>query len=424
MTPSAAGLRRNATAVVAENAGWHCGMALISERTVLPYFIGQLTPNPAAIGAMQALYLLGWYLPGVLAAPWFERRGRVKAGVLGMAAIERVGTFAIVPLCLWLGPRDRGALLAAFLLCWAIINFAMGARMPGYFQLVTRTIPAEVRGRLFGFAGALGGVLGTLAAGASAYLLATYGFPGGYAACFLAAAVVMALTVTALALVREPEDPPALRHVEASLTRPLALLREDRRLAWIAGAVCCFSLPLAAGGFYAAYAAGRFAVGPAEIAAFTAAATLTRTAGNPLLGWLGDRRGNRRALLLATAAGTGAPLLALAAPSLPVMLAVFALSEVALIGWGICATNYVLELCPPSRSATYAAVYHLVIGPFRGLLPLCGGVLAATLGYGLFIGAAAAAGVLTLLVLLLRVSEPRAGGHPVPGPLPVPGAAG
>jgi MFS family permease len=407
MKPGTANLRRNFAAAVVDAAGWGLGMALISDRTVLPYFIGQLTPNPVAIGAMQALMLLGWFVPGILVAARIERLRRVKASVLWIAAVERVATFAIVPLCLWLGPRDRGALLVAFLACWAIINFAMGANTPGYFKLIAKTIPPEARGRLYGLGGALSGLLGTLAAPASAYFLGTYGFPGGYAACFFAAAVVMAVSVAPLGLMREPDEPPTDRAAAPPRARPLAVLREDPRLAWVSAALCCFSLTLAAGGFYTAYATGRFDVGPAEIAAFTAAAMVMRTAGNPLLGWLGDRQGNRRALLLATGVGIGAPLLALAAPGLPAMYAVFALSELALIGWGVCGMNYVLELCPPSRSATYSAVYHLVIGPFRGLLPLCGGVLAATLGYGVFFGAAALGAVFTMAILVLRVPEPR-----------------
>jgi MFS family permease len=67
----------------------------------------------------------------------------------------------------------------------------------------------------------------------------------------------------------------------------------------------------------------------------------------------------------------------------------------------------VLELCGPERTATYAAVAGLLIGPFRAAAPLVGAWLVGTAGYRSMFGGCAAVTLLALAVSLRWVMEPR-----------------
>src|SRR5262245_14815688 len=97
-------LRWNFSAGVIDAAGWGLGMAFISERTVLPLFIQQLTPHPeTAVGLAQTITLLGWLVPGILVSGWVERLPRVKHSVMWIAMGERLCLALLVLFCLWLG---------------------------------------------------------------------------------------------------------------------------------------------------------------------------------------------------------------------------------------------------------------------------------------------------------------------------------
>ena len=401
-------LRWNFGAAVIDAAGWGVGMSLISATTILPLFVRELTPSPVAVGMIQAVMLFGWLVPGILVSGWVDRLPRVKRSVMYIAALERSMLLLMVPLCLWLGGADRPALLLAFFACWGVMNLGMGANTPGYYKLIAKTIPASHRGRLYGIGGAVSGVLGMAAALPAGWFLAEWGFPQGYAACFAAAFVAQALTVLPLAFLREETQPAESTPDPIQPWKAVALVREDRRLFWILLALGAFSLNLMVGGFYTLYAIERFAVSGETVAKlFTAATMAGRTVGFLLTGWLGDRFGNRSALRWATVAWVAAPACALGGPTLPWVYAALVLNEVATQGWSVCSMNYVLELCPPERSAKYTAVFALISGPFRILLPLACGTLVEAAGFAPIFAAAAVGAGAALVLLLIRVPEPR-----------------
>jgi MFS family permease len=328
---------------------------------------------------------------------------------MAVAALERLMLLLLAGFCLWLGRDHPGLLLALFFTCWSVMNAAVGANTPAYYKLIAKTIPADYRGRLYGIGGAISGAVGVPAATLLAgRFLTEGGFPAGYAACFLAAFVAQALTVLPLAFMREPAQAPEHHPEPSTPLRTAALIRSDPRLFWLCAAVALFSLNQMAGGFYTLYAVHRFQAGEQAIAGFTAVLMGARVLAFLLIGWLGDRHGNRAALLAGAAGGAASAGLALAAPELSWLYLVFAVNEVAAQALGVSGMNYVLELCPPERVSSYTAVYGLFTGPFRVGLPLAAGWLAATAGYTPLFVLAAAGALLTAVLLVTRVPEPRA----------------
>jgi len=405
--PDRRDLRWNFSAGVIDAAGWGAGMSFVSATTMLPLFVRQLTDSPIAVGMIQAVMLFGWLLPGILVSGRIDALPKVQRSVMWIAGIERLALFALAPCCIWFGATHPDALLAAFFLAWFIMNCAMGANLPGYYKLIAKTIPAEYRGRLYGVAGALSGLVGMGGALLAGWFLEHWAFPGGFAACFLAASLIQTATVFPLGLMREPRQPAEARHPTVRPLAQLGLIREDSRMLWLCVAVAVFSLNQMGAAFYTLFAIDRLGAADAEVARFTAAVTGGRAIAYLLVGWVGDRFGNRAALQMSTAFGVVAAVLAWHAPNLLWMYPVFILNEFAVQGWGVCTMNYVLELCPAERSATYTAVFGVFTGPFRVLLPLVGGAVAAWLGYPqlFLVGAVGAVGA--MLLIALRLPEPR-----------------
>ena len=172
-------VRWNFGAAFIDAAGWGLGMSFISEKTILPLFVRELTPSPVAVGMIQAVMLFGWLVPGILVSGRIERLPRVKGRVLWVAMLERSMLLLMVPLCLWLGESHRPALLGAFFACWFVMNTAVGANTPAYYKLIAKTIPAALRGRLYGYGGAISRLLGLGATFLAGWLLARWGYPAG-----------------------------------------------------------------------------------------------------------------------------------------------------------------------------------------------------------------------------------------------------
>ncbi len=397
----------NFGAAVIDSCGWGVGMGMISASTILPLFVRQLTPSPFAVGLIQTVMLFGWLVPGILTSPWVEHLPRVKRSVMWVAALERSMLLLMAGFCIWLG---RTALLYSFFGCWFVMSAAVGANTPGYYKLIAKTIPPRLRGRLYGIGGAASGILGTGAALLAGWFLGRWGFPGGFAACFLAAFTFHSVSVAPLAFIREPEQPDEHAPEHRNPFRTLREVSADRRMVWLCIAIALFSLNGAAAAFYTDYSIIRFGAGTETVAAFTAVVMAARTLASILAGWVGDHRGNRAAILIATVAGIAAAGLAYRAPALGWMYPVFVFNEIAVQGWGVCAINYVLELCPPERSGTYTGVFSLLSGPFRVALPLLGGLIVERAGHGTVFLAAVVGGILALVTLLRCVPEPRRGG--------------
>ena len=400
-------VRWNFRAAVIDACGWGVGMGIISPATFLPLFVQRLTPSPLAVGMIQAVMMLGWLGPGILSSPWVERLPRVKLSVMCIAALERSMLLLMGILCFALGRSQPQALLLGFFACWTVMNTAVGVNTPGYYKLIAKTIPASLRGRLYGIGGAFSGLLGTGAALLAGLFLRWWDFPTGFGACFLAAFVFHTLSVTPLAFIREPVQAEEAAPEHKNPWRTFREVAADRRLLWLCAALALFSLNAAASAFYTSYAIQRFHAGPQAVAGFTAALMAARTVASMLAGWLGDHHGNRAAMLSATVAGILAAGVAAWAPGLGWIYLVFALNEVAVQGWGVCSINYVLELCPPERSGTYTGVFALLSGPLRVGLPLVGGLLVESAGYGVLFVTAVVGGALALAALLARVPEPR-----------------
>ena len=87
----------------------------------------------------------------------------------------------------------------------------MGLNQPAYWVVVGKSVPAAWRGRLYGYAGGVAGVLGLGMDALLRHLLSgpNGGFPSGYALGFFIGFLLMTLSVLPLGVIREPAGQPA-----------------------------------------------------------------------------------------------------------------------------------------------------------------------------------------------------------------------
>ena len=409
----------NFGACLIDAIGWPLGIAFFSPTTILPLFLRHLHASNATIGALGALMNLLIFLPGLLVVGHLGRLPRARNYLFVIALIER---FALLPL-VWLTPlwgvSHPSWLIVALFAVVCVHAGAMGLNQPAYWIVVGKTIPARWRGRLFGYAGGISGLLGF----GTEWLLRNRvlggpdgGFPDGFARGFLLSFLILTVSVLPLGMVREPAAvvPP----VAAGRRPGGGRLWRDARAVWRANAgfrrfliaQIVFTFAAVALPFFVLYARRRLGAGAGDVSAYTAALIFAAAFGN--LGWgaLADRFGNRIVLVASCACALAAGALALAAATPGVFLLVFVASALASAGVGLAGNNIVLEYAGATPDAAdialYTVLYNTVTALPRAAAPLAGGLIADNLGYRpLFFFSLALAGA--SLLLTLRVHEPR-----------------
>jgi MFS family permease len=404
-------LRWNLGALGADYALFLVGLSFASQTTILPAFAAHLGAPNVVIGAIPAVMTAGWLLPSLFLAGHTETLARKLPFVLRWTVWERA-PFVGLALAAFLlaGPAPAATLVVLLALLLALAG-AGGALMPAWMDVVGRAIPVTLRGRFFALANFAASACGFAGSFLTAWVLATVPAPAGYGVCFGVAALCMALSYAALAIVREPAaaaPAAAAMPLSAYLARARGLLARDRNFRAFLVARAFAVAAMMGGGFYTVAALGAFTPPPGRVGVFTGLLLLGQMAGNAALGWLADRAGHRLVIIAGLAATTAANVVALGAASLRVYEIAFVLAGVQLAAIGISNLNVLLEFAPAAEERpTYIGLGTTSIAPVALGAPLAAGLLVDAAGFAAMFAAAALAGAVGLALLLWTVRDPR-----------------
>jgi len=400
-------LRRNFIANMGDGTLWLFGFSFLSSATILPVYFAHLSSSTLLLGLIPALLDLGWFLPQLFIAPRVEKLPRKKPWVLVLGIGERLPFLFLAAGALWLAQLPAATAVAFFFLLIAIRALASGLVATPWQELIAKVIPVQWRGRFFGLSHAVGGGLGLIGSAIATLILARYPYPTNFAICFFVGFVILMVSWTTLLFVVEPAQPPAPPAPTGYRKRLTAILREDhnfraylvsRGLGYLGG----MSL-----GFFAVYGVGRFQLGDAQAAVFTAVMSAVWMLSNLIWGPIGDRRGHKLVMEWSTALWAGALILALVAPSGEIYYGVFALVGAANAGFVLSDLSIAMEFGPEAQRPTYIGLSRTLSAPFLFIAPLVGGAVAQFWGYPWLFALALALTLASLVMLRLRVIEPR-----------------
>jgi MFS family permease len=401
-------LRRNFIANMGDGTLWLFGFTFLSSATILPVYFAHLSSSTLLLGLIPALLDLGWFLPQLFIAPRVEKLARKKPWVLVLGIGERLPFLFLAAGALWLAQLPSATAVAFFFVLIAIRALASGLVATPWQEMIAKVIPVQWRGRFFGLSHSVGGGLGLVGSAIATLILARYPYPTNFAICFLVGFVILMVSWTTLLWIREPAQPPAAPAPTTYRKRLTAILREDhnfrtylvsRGLGYLGG----MSL-----GFFAVYGVGRFQLGDAQAAVFTAVMSAMGMLSNLIWGPIGDRRGHKLVMEWSTALWAGALILALVAPSGEIYYGVFALIGAANAGFVLSDLSIAMEFGPEAQRPTYIGLSRTLSAPFLFIAPLVGGAVAQFWGYPWLFALALALTLASLVMLRLRVIEPRA----------------
>ncbi len=401
--------RRNFAANFVDSMFFSLALAFASMTTIVPVFIRELGGSALIVGLMPALVQAGQMLPPLFVAPYIAPLERKLPFLLKMTLGERLPWPLLAMLCLVLAPQYPRAMLVITACLLAIFGLAGGLCLPAWMDIVARVTPARMRGKLFGWSGALSGLLGVTGGLGAERALAAFAFPYNFAACFAAASVCLLVSFLGLLALREPvaeERTPAVA-IGDYIHQIFDVLRRDRDFSMFIVVRILGAFGAMAVAFVAIYATEQRGLPNSLAGRFTAWMLGTQVITTPLFGMLADRHGYKTSMQFALAALAVAMGLALAATTTLHFSIVFALVGAATGLFFTTALNLVVEFAPEAQRVTYLGLHGTLIAPAILIAPLVGGWLVEAYGYpAAFIGAGAC-GLSAFLLLTCCVHEPR-----------------
>lgn len=400
-------LTRNFVLFALDATAFSFALALFSETTMLPAFVGTLTDVPLAFGLLATVFALGRFLPQLVGTWLVGGRERRKGVVVAIAASQRLGMLLIALTAMGTGVLPDAAVLVLFFLAFAFYATTTGLIGPPFGDLLAKSIVRR-RGRLYGLSQLLGGVAGITAAAVAAELLRSLPSPQGLQLSFWLAFAASSLSLVFLALIREvpypvvaPREP--FRRLVAGIP---ALLRGHAAYRWFLASRSIVAFGSMGVGFVVAAALAR-GVAPAEAGAFVLVYLVAQSAAGLAWGVIADRFGWKLVLQAGAASVTAGMLVAMGAADVTAFAAAFALLGMANAANMTSDPNLTFELAPPDDTARYLGVTMTVIAPALAAGPLVAGVIAGLTSYTVLFAVAAALALTGLVTATLRFREPR-----------------
>lgn len=402
--------RWNSIVNLADGAVYSFGITLVSQQTVLPLLVSQLSSSRWVVGLIPAIFSLGTYLPQLLTANLAERRQASKWFIVSWGLPGQRLPYLLIGLSvLCLAKRSPQLALAAILALFGVSCVTLGALMPPYYDVIAKVIPVRARGLYSGLRGSMGAGLGIVGGLLGGRILDGLEYPLNYAVCFGIAFVCQVIAQVGFMLTREPAT--TITRPATSLSRYLqrlpSLLATHRNYARFLVARAVSSVGGMATGFVAVYCASRFHMATGGIGTLTAILVGSEAVINFVWGTLGDRQGHKSVLVGGAVSMALACMAAHWATSASFVWLIFPLLGASLGAELVSGTNIILEFAPVEERPTYLGLTNTLLSPVRALAPFVGGWLATWLDYrGMFLVATLAACVGAAL-LALWVREPR-----------------
>lgn len=403
--------QRNFVANFVDMAFFTLGLAFSSLTTIIPLFIRELGGSTILVGLVPAIVQTGWLLPPLFVAPYLEQLGRKLPYVLRMTLGERLPWPLLALTTLFLADNYPALTLALTVSLLAIFGLSGGLTMPAWMDLVAHVTPLRMRGKLFGWSSALGGVLGVGGGLLAERALARYVFPLNFTLCFAGTSICIAISYIALFAIREGKREHELiqsaQSIREYIHRLPALLRADRDFTAFLVARALMALGSMAIAFVAVYATEQHGLPTSLGGRFTAWMVGTQVIVTPLWGMLGDRYGHKGAIQFSMLCNTLAMVLTLVVAEPSGFYVVFALLGASAGILFASTLNLVVEFAKPTERVTYIGLHGTLIAPAILVAPLLGGWVAEWIGFGPLFIIATIFSLLGLIVLTFCVRDPR-----------------
>jgi len=402
-------LKHNITIGLWDGGLFGVALGFASFGTILPLFVSSMTTSALLIGLVPAIHSVGWQLPQLFTASYVSRLRRYKRSVIMTTIHERVPFlgFAIVALLLPTIGVKVGLIVTFMLLIWQGLGGGFTAN--SWTSMISKIIPPETRGTFFGLQAGLANLFVSGSAVAAGYLLGYLDSPFNFAACFLIASIFFALSWTALAQTREPEDTEKIIPEEKThfWDDSKKILRKDSNFNWFLTARFLSQFATMGFSFYIIYALRQFNMDTVTAGFLTATLTISQTVANIGMGRIGDRIGHRAMLIFGAFAALLSAVLAWNAASILWFYPIFFLTGLANVSIWTIGMVMTVDFGNETERPLYIGLSQTLTAPATIIAPLLGGWIVDSAGFIPTFSISIVLSIVMIGILIFLVKEPR-----------------
>ena len=289
-------IKRNFVINVLDGSIFAFGMNFVSLTTILPLLVKQMGGSNISIGLIPVVWALGFNFPQIFIANYARKQTMKKSLVMKTALFQRIPWLLLSVFAFFLFSRlSSEKALLLFFTGFGLAAVGGAINMPAWFTLVFKVTPVKLRGRLFALRLTLGALFGIFAGGVAKIVLDSYSYPNGFSLLFLLAFLMMMISYTILAQLKEERISPPLnlvRYKEFLLGLPTILRHEKNFRNYLIGD----SLMVCAGmahAFFTVFAFDKFLLSPGYAGQFTIVMMISTIFGSLFFGFLADKYGHR-----------------------------------------------------------------------------------------------------------------------------------
>jgi MFS family permease len=404
-----ADVKRNFFLNVFDGAVFSFAMSFVSLQTVFPVLVKKVSGSDFAIGLIPVIWAAGFNFPQIFIANYVRKIGFKKPLMIKTALGQRL-PWLLISILVFFFIEDMHPNVALIFLLASLGLAAIGGslNLPGWFDLISKLTPVQLRGRLFAYRSVVGAVLGILGGVVVIIVLDSFSYPENYGILFLTTFIVMMISYVFLFFIKEekPNPPQQLFSQMEFYRRLFSILKREKNFRNFLVFDSLMMLANMSHAFFAVYAIEKFSLPESYAGTFTIVMMTSMIIGSLYFGYVADRYGHRINLIWASAFTGFASLVALFSPYVQLYYLVFVGASLNLTVLMVSRLTIIAEICSEDDRPTYVALMNMVTAPFI-LSGMFGGIIVNVLGFNTLFLIAAIISVVSLLWLILKVIEPR-----------------
>ncbi|AGB41671.1 arabinose efflux permease family protein [Halobacteroides halobius DSM 5150] len=387
------------------------GKGFVSLSTILPLFVHQLTSSKFLVSMITAILMFASNLPQLFSARIIEGLEHKKKAVLLLGLLQRL-PWLLLAILTYLLPHSQW-LLVIFFFCWGLYSLGSGLVVPAWFDLLSKVIPVERRGKFFGYRTTLSSILKLIAASIAGYIISYFNFPFNFTILFSLMFISTMISYICLTLIKEPDYPIANESksfVDYFKNLPKLITKNINFRNYLLSVFLIQFIGMAKGLFTVAGIERLALEGETAsqvVGIFTVLLIASQTVTNILWGHISDKYGHKIVILFAAIFNATGVLIALFANNVIAFYLVFIFTGIALGGNRVSFMTIIPEFCSAEERPTYIGITNTIKGITMTCVSMLGGLLVDLLNYKVVFGITFIMISLGSLILFYQVQDPR-----------------
>lgn len=354
--------RKSNAIFIADSVLFTNAMTFLSVTAVIPFFLSSLGASTFQISLASALVSIGT----VVSQPVFAKKAmslpRKIDAFVRLLIIQRLFFLVFLVILPFLKGQSPRVTVVIFLICWGIFNFFSGCYSPFYMSVFSKMVPANQRGRILGYSGAIANVIALSASYFVSVFLKNFTYPMNFIVIFCTGVILLLVDAYVLSLLNEPPDDTITESISyfKYIGMIKNILKEDNRFKLMIVGYSFFAISNVNLAYYTIYAIRVYHTGANTVGFFAAITVASVTLGNFISGTIGDRYGHRIVLQTAAFCGLAASVVVICFTGIQGIYIAFALSNLSSAGFMISNGVYIIENCAKERLPVYISINAIV----------------------------------------------------------------